>query len=181
MSIWSNPNSELLQKKTHELFSGILNVFSITDAILIVGFDELGRYHNATLDKVLRIYRQANLKLNKDKCLFRFTGIPFFGEAISKHGVSLDPSKVQALTDMPPPQSKNELKSFLGILNYLSKFSPAKAEVCKPLPKMISVKIEWAWNKMYQDLYDRTMRLIKKDTCMKFYDASRSIYLENDA
>ena len=34
---------------------------------------------------------------------------------------------------------------------------------------------------MYQDLYDRANRIIKKDTCMKFYDASMSLYLETDA
>ena len=82
------------------------NVFGIADAILIAGFDELGIDHDVTSDKVLRICRQVNLKHNKDKCVFRYTSIPFFGEVISWQGVSLGPRKVQALTDMPPPKSK---------------------------------------------------------------------------
>ena len=44
----------------------MLNVFGIADDILIEGFDVLDRELNGTLDKVLRIYRQANLKLNED-------------------------------------------------------------------------------------------------------------------
>ena len=47
--------------------------------------------------------------------------------------MSIDPRKVQALTEMLPPKTKKELQSFLGIPNYLSKFSPITAEVCKPL------------------------------------------------
>ena len=42
-------------------------MFGIADNILIAWFDDIGRDHDATVDKVLRICRQANLKLNKDK------------------------------------------------------------------------------------------------------------------
>ena len=99
----------MFPKKIGELFSGIQNVFSIADDILIAGFDEQGKDHNTTLDKVLRVCRQANVKLNKDKCLFTCTSIPFFDEIISQQGISPDPRRVQTLTDMPPPKSKEEL------------------------------------------------------------------------
>ena len=78
-----------------------------------------------------------------------------FGEIISWHGVSPGPRKVKALLNMPPPKSKKELWSFLGILNYLSMFSPVPAEVCVPLRKLILVKTDWSLNGMYQDLNSR--------------------------
>ena len=62
--------------------------------------------------------------------------IPLFGEIISWQSVSSDPRKVLALTDMPPLKMKEELQSFLGIPNYLSKLSPVTAEVCEPLLKL---------------------------------------------
>ena len=31
---------------------------------------------------------------------------------------------------------------------------------------------------MYQDLYNRPKKVIKKDVCMQIYDASRPLYLE---
>ena len=90
------------RKKTDELFHGLPNVFGIADDICIVGFDKVGRNHDATLDKVLRICRQVNLKLNRDKFLFWWTDIPFSGEVISWSGGSPDSRKVQALMTMPP-------------------------------------------------------------------------------
>ena len=92
-------------------------VFNIVDDILIAGFYELGRDHNAIQHGVLRICRQENLKLIKGNCLFRCPNIPIFGEVISQQDVSPDARKVQALMDMPLPKSKRDFQSFLGIPN----------------------------------------------------------------
>ena len=54
-------------------------------------------------------------------------------------------------------------------------------DVCEALQKLTSVKADLEWNKVYQDLYDKAKKIIKKDTCMKFYDASGPLYLETDA
>ena len=123
----------MFQKKVYELFSGMPSVFSIADDILIVHFNEQGKDHDSTLYKVHMLHRQADVKLNEDKCLFRCTNIPFFGEIISHQGVSPNARKVQALTDMTSLKSRKELQSFLGILNYLGTFSPLTAKVCEPL------------------------------------------------
>ena len=74
-----------------------------------------------------------------------------------------------------------ELQSLLGTLNYLSKFSPMTAEVCEPLQKLTTMKAEWSLYKMIQDLYNKTKKIIQKDACIKFYNASRLLYLEPDA
>ena len=47
--------------------------------------------------------------------------------------------------------------------------------------KFTSVKAYWTWNRMYQDLYDTAQKIVKKDACMKLYNASRPLYLETDA
>ena len=59
---------------------------------------------------------------------------------ISQQVEGPDPSKIQALRDMTPLKMEKELKSFVGILNYLSKFSQVISEVCKPLQKLTFVK-----------------------------------------
>ena len=68
---------DMFQRKIDELFQGLSNVFGIADDILTPGFNNMDRDHDATLDKVLRICRQPNLKFNKDKSLFRCTRILF--------------------------------------------------------------------------------------------------------
>ena len=69
----------------------------------------------------------------------------------------------------------------LLIINYLGKFSPGTAEVCQPLQKLISRKMRWTWNASYQQLFAKAKSLIKADICMKFYDDTKTLYLETDA
>ena len=79
------------------------------------------------------------------------------------------------------PKNKRELQAFLGIIIYLGKFCPGKAEVCEPLQKLTSSKKTWTWNTSYQQLFAKAKSLIKADICMKFYDDTKPLYLETDA
>ena len=82
---------------------------------------------------------------------------------------------------MPAPKSKKELQDFLGIINYLGKFSPGTADICDPLHKLMSSKVTWTWNASYQELFDKAKSLIKVDMCMKFYDDTKPLYLDTNA
>ena len=61
----------MFMKKIEKLFSNMSNVFSIADDILTEDFDMQGRDHDETLDNILLMCRQSNLKLSKEKYLFR--------------------------------------------------------------------------------------------------------------
>ena len=159
----------MFQCKIDEIFNDMPNIFGIADNILVIGYDEDGTDHDKVVYNVLRCCKEVNLKLNKYKCHFRCTSIPFFGKVVLRKGIQPDPRKVKALTDMPPPKTKRELQAFLGIINYLGKFSPGTAEVCEPLQKLTSSKGTWTWNASYQQLFKEAKSLIKVDVCMKFY------------
>ena len=55
------------------------NVFGISDDILVAGYGLDGKDH----DETVRMVAEMLTKLNKDKCHFRCTSVPFFGEVIS--------------------------------------------------------------------------------------------------
>ena len=104
------PAGNMFQRKIDELFNDLPSVFGITDDILITGFDELGRDHDETEDKVLKICRDANLKLSKDNCHFRCTNIPFFRKIMSQGDRIPDPREQKAPMDMPAPRCKKDLQ-----------------------------------------------------------------------
>ena len=74
-----------------EKLKNLPNVFGIADNLLFVGYDTGGKDHDEMLQQVLQICRQVNLKLNKNKCHFRCTSVPFFDEVISRHRMQLNP------------------------------------------------------------------------------------------
>ena len=177
----ATPVGNMFQHKIDKIFNDMPNVFGIADNIFVIGFNKDGVDHDEAVYIVLRQCQDINLKLNKDKCHFRCMSILFFGEVVSRKGIQPDQQKVRALTEMPAPKNKRELQAFLDIINYLGKFSPGMAEVCKPLRKLTSSKTAWAWNASYQQLFNKAKLLIKVDVCMKLYDNTKLLYLEIDA
>ena len=109
---FSSPSRRYVLKKIDEIFSAMPDVFSIADNILIAGFYKQKKDNERTSYKVILTFRQANLRLYKDKHPFRCNHIYFFGKVVSWQGVSLDLRKAPALRGMLPPQSKKNCSYF---------------------------------------------------------------------
>ena len=85
-------------------------VIGIADDIIIHGKDDAE--HNRRLHKFMKVAGEQGLVLNK-KCEVKSNSVKFFACVYDKHGAHPDPSKVSAIKEMPAPQNKGELQSFL--------------------------------------------------------------------
>ena len=89
--------------------------------------------HDRRLRSVLQRCRDANLILNKDKCVIKTQELQYLGHIISPHGVKADPAKVAAVVDIPVPESKEDVRRFIGLITYLSKYFPNLSSIAAPL------------------------------------------------
>ena len=64
---------------------------------------------------------------------FRLPQVSFFEHQWSARGLSPDPKKIAAVKYMELPQDVEMMRSFLGLVNYLNRFSPHLAELSEPL------------------------------------------------
>ncbi|GMI80240.1 hypothetical protein HRI_001693300 [Hibiscus trionum] len=78
--------------------------------------------HIQNLRKLFQRLRKYQLKLNPAKCTFAVTSGKLLGFVASKRGIDIDPDKVKAIQNFPPPQTQKEVRGFLGRLNYISRF-----------------------------------------------------------
>ena len=171
----------MFQCKIDKIFSDMPYISSITDDILVIGYNENRADHDAAVHKVLWRCKEVNLKLNKEKCHFRCTSIPFFGEVILRKGVQPDLQKIKALPDIPTPNNKKELQAFLSIINSLGKFSPGTAEnVWTPCASWLPAKQYGHRMHLTSHYLPKAKLLINSDMCMKFYD-TKLLYIETDA
>ena len=67
--------------------------------------------------------------------------IKFFGLILSRNGVSPDPSKIEALKKLPEPKDEKLLQSFLGMVNYLSRFDPNIANLTHNLRELLKKRL----------------------------------------
>ena len=74
-----------------------------------------------------------NLTLNAKKFQFKQPQVSYYGHCWSKEGISPDPKKIEALNHMEFPPDKETMRSFLGKVNYLNRYSESCAHLCTPL------------------------------------------------
>jgi hypothetical protein len=94
--------------------------------ILIYSKNE--KEHAKHLRIVLQRLRDHKLYAKFSKCEFWLTSVKFLVHTISKDGISVDSSKVQEVMDWRPPKSVHQIRSFLGLVGYYSRFIPTSLE-----------------------------------------------------
>ena len=67
----------------------------------------------------------------------------------------MDPSKIKAIRDLPQPKSKKEVMSFLGRLNYISRFIAQSTVICEPIFKLLKKDSAVKWTSEYQQAFEK--------------------------
>ena len=102
------------------------------DDILITGADE--EEHLWNLEEVLKRLQQHGI-IRMKKCSFsRNLSSTWDIDLIDAKGLHTTSKKVEAIQLAPAPKDHNQLRSFLGLLHYYSKFMPNLA-FCSPAPE----------------------------------------------
>ncbi|CAB4026716.1 Hypothetical predicted protein, partial [Paramuricea clavata] len=151
------------------------------DAILIAGRDVA--HHDAVLRQVLDRAQSYNLKLNFDKVKIRKEEVPYVGHLISAHGLKPDPTKVEAMKNMPAPEKKDDVRRFLGSVQYLAKFLPDLAEVEEPLRHLTLTKKDtvFHWDKPQENAFQRIKDLCCTAPILAYYDVKKDVKIQCDA
>lgn len=110
--------------------------------------------HNKRLTEVLQRLREANLKLQPDKCEFLRKEVNYLGHVISENGISPDPAKLQAIKDFPEPKKVKEIQSFIGLAGYYRKFIKEFLKIAKPLTKLTKKTEKFEWTAEQQIAFD---------------------------
>jgi len=124
----------VFQRSIETLLQGIPNVSVYLDDILVT--EKTESEHLEHLSEVLTRLESAGLKLKRQKCAFLLTENEYLGHRLTLDGLKPTTSKVKAILDAPTPQSVSELKAFLGLVNYYSKFLSNLATTLAPLYRL---------------------------------------------
>ena len=170
---------EVFHRTIVEMFHDIEGVETYIDDILIYAPTE--EEHDRRLRAVLQRCRDANLSLNKDKCVIKTQELKYLGHIISPDGVKADPAKVAAIVDMPVPESKEDVRRFIGMINYLSKYCPNLSSIAAPLRDLMKKDVVWSWDSNHQQAWLAVKGLIKANVELKLFDPTKPVVVTVDA
>ena len=74
---------------------------------------------------------------NPKKSHFALEEGKLLGHIISKDGIRIDPSRVEAIEKIDIPRSRKEVQSFIGKVNFLRRFIPNCAKIMKGITDML--------------------------------------------
>ena len=63
----------------------------------------------------------------------------FFGETYTS-GHKPSKGKIAAITSMPSSTNKQQVQTFIGMINYLSKFSTRLSELAEPIRELAKIR-----------------------------------------
>lgn len=127
--------------------------------------------------------REREVRLNPDKCHIGVSEVSYFGHTLSSEGIKPDPQKVNAVKEMRPPQSKGELETVLGMVNYLSRFAPHLSEVNAPLRQLLRQDSKFVWNTNHDKAFQAMKDLITQQPgpVLTYFDPQKELRLQVDA
>ena len=171
--------AEIFQNHIAEILSDIDGSMNTSDDILVYGKNQ--EDHDRALRKVFQRLKEKNLTLNKGKCEFNRDSIEFYGFVFGKGGVSPDAKKVEAIRNMSVPKSVKEVRSFLGLTNYVSRFVPNYSDITKPLRDLTKKETQWAWTDEHDIAFQRLKDMLTNTTTMRYFNPNAETEVIVDA
>lgn len=135
---------ENFQKIMEETLSGLPSTAVFADDICVTGKDKFT--HLANLRALLEKLKQNGLRINFSKCHFFKDCVTYLGHKIDKDGLHTDSNKIEAIKAAPSPTNVTQLKSFMGLVNFYSKFCSNISDIMRPLYNLLKKNVKWQWN-----------------------------------
>ena len=100
---------------------------------------------------------------------------------IGSTGVRPDPAKVEALNHITPPKSKEELLSFLCMMQSNADFIPNFSRHAAKLRELTKKNCRFNWTKEHNAAYEALIQKFKENTLLEYFDMSKQTFIFTDA
>ena len=172
-------SQDLFDEMMYLIFGDIPFCMNQRDDILIGGRNMTE--HNKTLSAVLQRAEDFGITFNREKCEFGVDEIDFYGYRFTKNGLKPTIEKVKAVRDSKRPETKEAVKSFLGMVGYLSKFIDRYSSITAPLRKLTERKVKFEWGPEEEAAFNKLKDSITNEKTMIYFNPKRLIVVRVEA
>ena len=169
------------QRFMNDSFHDMIDVFLILYLDDLNIHDETVKEHVPHVRQVLQRMRDLKLFARIEKCEFHKDNIEYLGYMVSKQGLAMDESKIQAVLKWPVPKSVRDVQSFLGFANFYRRFIYRFAQIAKPLTLLTRKNKPFAWNDKAQVAFDTLKVAFTTAPVLAHFQPDLPIVVETDA
>jgi len=130
----------------NRIFHPYLDQFVVMFIYDVLVYSKSEEEHAKHLRVVLQVLKEKRLFPKLSKCEFWLREVSFLGHVISKGGIVVDPSKVDAMMQWESPKSVFEVRSFLGLAGYYQRFIEGFSKLALPLTQLTRKGQAYVWD-----------------------------------
>lgn len=171
---------EHFQRVMEKILVKCKNVIVYLDDTLIYGrtLDEL-RGNVAAVKEALH---EHNLTINEEKSRYDQQSVDFLGFTIDGSGIVPTQQKISDIKSFERPKNTSEVRSFLGMMTFISPFIRNFAHKTKPLRELLSVDSKFEWTEERQIAFDALKDAAENDLIKRgYFDENDDTILYTDA
>lgn len=172
-------SQDLFDDMMQIIFGDIPHCLNQRDDVLLGGRD--WKIHNETLETILQRVNNFGITLNREKCQIGRDTLEFYGYKFSKEGLMPTEDKVRAIKECRRPESKSEVRSFLAMTGYLSKFIPRYASLTKPLRDLTLKETQFHWGEAEQGAFQKVKDSISSSDVIAFFNPKLPMMVRTEA
>ena len=172
-------SQDIFKKQLDSSFADLNGVTGIADDAFVFGSTE--EEHDKNLANLMERARQKGIVFNKDKLQFKRKEISFFGHTWTPQGVKPDNSKVAAIQNMKPPEDVKSLQSFLGLVNYLTRYSGRLATITAPLRELTKKDMAYIWGPEHEQAFNAVKEEVSTLGVLRYFDPQAETIIQTDA
>lgn len=165
---------EIFQKVMEKLLAGCEGCLNYIDDIIVFGNTK--QQHSERLCKVLERLKLFDVTLNNKKCIFGVSEIKFLGHHLSVSGIKPTHDKVLAIRQFRQPETAEETRSFLGLVNYVGKFIPNLATIAEPLRRITHANTQFFWGHEQKESFQSLKQSLLDETTLGYYKRPNTNY-----
>ena len=169
--------SEDFANELGKKLAGLEGVIAIADDMLIHA--KAKEEHDQRLLAVLVRLLEAGITLSRGKCVFGVKEVSFFGQYISGKGTR--PMINGNLKEIQRPQNKSEVRSYMGLVNFIGKFIPNFSTIIAPISSMLSKTAVYIWGEEQEEAFQTVLEEIRSPRILQHFDPLKETSIIVDA
>ena len=177
MGLSSSPKA--MQMLTNMVVGGKEYATGYVDDVVVhdTEFDQ----HLKHVKEVLKTMEELGLKVKPKKCQLFCQKIKFLGYEVSEKGIAIPEERVRAIKEMPLPNSKKQVKSFLGVVGFNRQFIPDIERFTGPLNDLTTDEAVFEWTDTHTEVVNNLKDIITKAPILRFPSDNCQKVLYTDA
>ena len=105
----------------------------------------------------------------------------WLGHEIDEDEIKPNKENVKAILELKHPENPKQLKCFLGVKPYLTKFLRRLSERTDRLRKLLKKNTEWRWKREQQNDLETIKKMLTEEPALAHYAKDRDVIVTTDA